>query len=57
MDNVLGTTGLGTGIGSASRHILKTWVLGWYMCKVVPYVQGVSVAASVYSLIAVSIDR
>jgi len=27
------------------------------MCKIVPYVQGVSVAASVYSLIAVSVDR
>ncbi|XP_069700621.1 neuropeptide SIFamide receptor-like [Periplaneta americana] len=27
------------------------------MCKTVPYVQGVSVAASVYSLIAVSLDR
>lgn len=27
------------------------------MCKVVPYIQGVSVAASVYSLCAVSIDR
>ncbi|GLH06865.1 Neuropeptide SIFamide receptor, partial [Gryllus bimaculatus] len=33
------------------------WVLGWWMCKTVPYVQGVSVAASVYSLIAVSLDR
>ncbi|CAH0559446.1 unnamed protein product [Brassicogethes aeneus] len=27
------------------------------MCKTVPYIQGVSVAASVYSLIAVSMDR
>lgn len=27
------------------------------MCKTVPYIQGVSVAASVYSLIAVSLDR
>uniref|UniRef100_A0A1A9WY07 G-protein coupled receptors family 1 profile domain-containing protein n=1 Tax=Glossina brevipalpis TaxID=37001 RepID=A0A1A9WY07_9MUSC len=34
-----------------------TWMLGWLMCKTVPYIQGVSVAASVYSLIAVSLDR
>ncbi|XP_048477751.1 neuropeptide SIFamide receptor [Plutella xylostella] len=33
------------------------WVLGWLMCKTVPYVQGLSVAASVYSLVAVSLDR
>ncbi|KRT84258.1 G protein-coupled receptor, partial [Oryctes borbonicus] len=36
---------------------LLAWVLGWWMCKTVPYIQGVSVAASVYSLIAVSLDR
>ncbi|CAG7828248.1 unnamed protein product [Allacma fusca] len=35
----------------------KAWVLGWWMCKTVPYVQGVSVCASVYSLVAVSLDR
>lgn len=33
------------------------WMLGGLMCKTVPYIQGVSVAASVYSLIAVSVDR
>lgn len=33
------------------------WILGSIMCKIVPYIQGVSVAASVYSLCAVSIDR
>lgn len=27
------------------------------MCKTVAYIQGVSVAASVYSLVAVSLDR
>lgn len=37
--------------------LLSAWVLGWLMCKTVPYIQGVSVAASVYSLIAVSLDR
>lgn len=35
----------------------SAWILGWFMCKTVPYIQGVSVAASVYSLIAVSLDR
>ncbi|XP_044757383.1 neuropeptide SIFamide receptor-like [Coccinella septempunctata] len=38
-------------------NIFVPWVLGWWMCKTVPYIQGVSVAASVYSLIAVSLDR
>ncbi|GBP62287.1 Neuropeptide SIFamide receptor [Eumeta japonica] len=36
---------------------VAAWVLGWWMCKTVPYVQGLSVAASVYSLVAVSLDR
>ncbi|XP_056643875.1 neuropeptide SIFamide receptor-like [Diorhabda sublineata] len=35
----------------------ESWILGWLMCKTVPYIQGVSVAASVYSLVAVSLDR
>ncbi|XP_034137870.1 neuropeptide SIFamide receptor [Drosophila guanche] len=38
-------------------NIFVPWMLGWLMCKFVPYIQGVSVAASVYSLIAVSLDR
>ncbi|XP_001600098.3 neuropeptide SIFamide receptor [Nasonia vitripennis] len=38
-------------------NIFVPWVLGWFMCKIVPYIQGVSVAASVYSLVAVSLDR
>ncbi|XP_063981897.1 neuropeptide SIFamide receptor-like [Diachasmimorpha longicaudata] len=38
-------------------NILVPWVLGRFMCKTVSYVQGVSVAASVYSLVAVSLDR
>lgn len=38
-------------------NIFVPWVLGPVMCKTVPYVQGLSVAASVLSLIAVSIDR
>ncbi|XP_030562788.1 neuropeptide SIFamide receptor isoform X1 [Drosophila novamexicana] len=38
-------------------NLFVPWMLGWLMCKFVPYIQGVSVAASVYSLIAVSLDR
>ncbi|ODN00696.1 Neuropeptide FF receptor 2, partial [Orchesella cincta] len=38
-------------------NILIPWVLGMWMCKTVPYIQGVSVCASVYSLVAVSLDR
>ncbi|XP_050312287.1 neuropeptide SIFamide receptor-like [Anthonomus grandis grandis] len=38
-------------------NIFVPWMLGWWMCKTVPYIQGVSVAASVYSLVAVSLDR
>lgn len=37
--------------------IVTAWLLGWLMCKTVPYIQGLSVAASVYSLVAVSLDR
>ncbi|XP_014479466.1 PREDICTED: neuropeptide FF receptor 2-like [Dinoponera quadriceps] len=38
-------------------NIFVPWFLGWFMCKAVTYIQGVSVAASVYSLVAVSLDR
>ncbi|GAB6024238.1 hypothetical protein CHUAL_008933 [Chamberlinius hualienensis] len=38
-------------------NILVPWVLGWFMCKAVAYVQGLSVAASIYSLVALSFDR
>ncbi|KYN08365.1 Neuropeptide FF receptor 2 [Cyphomyrmex costatus] len=37
-------------------NIFVPWILGWFMCKAVAYIQGVSVAASVYSLVAVSLD-
>ena len=39
------------------RTCVSAWFLGWFMCKAVAYIQGVSVAASVYSLVAVSLDR
>lgn len=38
-------------------NIITPWIFGWVMCKAVAYVQGVSVAASVYSLAAVSLER
>ncbi|XP_045125313.1 neuropeptide SIFamide receptor-like [Portunus trituberculatus] len=38
-------------------NIYYPWMLGWLMCKSVAYVQGVSVSASVNSLVAVSLDR
>ncbi|XP_068233958.1 neuropeptide SIFamide receptor-like [Palaemon carinicauda] len=37
--------------------IYYPWMLGWVMCKSVAYVQGVSVSASVNSLVAVTLDR
>ena len=33
------------------------WVLGSIICKLVPYLQGVSVSASVYTLVAVAVER
>ncbi|KFM63429.1 Orexin receptor type 2, partial [Stegodyphus mimosarum] len=32
-------------------------MLGWFMCKSVSYLQGVSVSASINTLVAISIDR
>jgi len=44
-------------IKMTSSSSVSAWILGWWMCKFFSYVQGVSVVASVYSLIAVSLDR
>ncbi|CAL8107549.1 unnamed protein product [Orchesella dallaii] len=38
-------------------NIFVPWILGWFLCKTVPYIQGVSVCASVYSLVAISMER
>ncbi|XP_037084488.1 neuropeptide SIFamide receptor-like [Pollicipes pollicipes] len=38
-------------------NIFFPWIMGRFMCKAVSYVQGVSVSASVNSLVAVSLDR
>lgn len=43
--------------GTLMSNIFVPWVLGRTMCKVVPFIQGVAINASVYSLIAVSHDR
>ncbi|CAG7825963.1 unnamed protein product [Allacma fusca] len=39
------------------NYSISAWILGWFLCKTVPYVQGVTVCASVYSLVAISMDR
>ncbi|XP_055943066.1 neuropeptide SIFamide receptor-like isoform X1 [Argiope bruennichi] len=38
-------------------NIIFPWVLGLFMCKSVSYLQGVSVSASINTLVAISIDR
>lgn len=38
-------------------NIFVPWILGETMCKLVAYVQGVSVVASIDSLVAISLDR
>ena len=37
--------------------LLLAWVLGAAVCKLLPFLQGVSVYASVYSLVAVAVER
>ena len=37
--------------------VVAAWMWGAVMCKVVSYIQGVAVTASVHSLVAVSFDR
>lgn len=38
-------------------YLFSAWIFGTVICKVMAYAQGVSVAASVYSLVAISADR
>ncbi|XP_029828900.2 neuropeptide SIFamide receptor [Ixodes scapularis] len=38
-------------------HLFGPWILGLFVCKGVSYLQGVSVCASVNTLVAISIDR
>ncbi|XP_065294380.1 neuropeptide SIFamide receptor-like [Dermacentor albipictus] len=38
-------------------NIFVPWMLGWFMCKTVSYLQGVAVSASINTLVAISMDR
>ncbi|KAF4528055.1 hypothetical protein B566_EDAN012016 [Ephemera danica] len=38
-------------------NILSAWILGAVICKTVPYLQGVSVSASVHTLVAIAVER
>ncbi|GAB0092702.1 neuropeptide SIFamide receptor [Sergentomyia squamirostris] len=38
-------------------NIFQAWVLGVFVCKIVSYLQGVSVSASVNTLMAISLER
>lgn len=38
-------------------NIFVPWILGWFTCKTVSYLQGVSVSASINTLVAISMDR
>lgn len=35
----------------------KGWIFGAVMCKVTPFLQGVSVSASVNTLMAIALER
>ncbi|KFD65303.1 hypothetical protein M514_08247 [Trichuris suis] len=41
----------------ASTLLLESWPFGWFLCKVVHFSQAVTVMASAYTLIAISVDR
>ncbi|XP_076358990.1 neuropeptide SIFamide receptor-like [Tachypleus tridentatus] len=38
-------------------NVFLPWILGWFMCKAVSYLQGVSVSASINTLVAISFER
>ncbi|XP_065345599.1 neuropeptide SIFamide receptor-like [Cloeon dipterum] len=38
-------------------NVYSAWLLGPFICKMVPYLQGVSVAASVHTLVAIAAER
>ncbi|XP_069705167.1 neuropeptide SIFamide receptor-like [Periplaneta americana] len=38
-------------------NIMSAWIMGWVICKTVPYLQGVSVSASINTLVAISVER
>lgn len=36
---------------------VSAWTMGWLVCKTIPYLQGVSVNASINTLVAISVER
>ncbi|XP_075233914.1 neuropeptide SIFamide receptor-like [Lycorma delicatula] len=38
-------------------NIMSAWTMGWLVCKTIPYLQGVSVNASINTLVAISVER
>ncbi|CAF0879706.1 unnamed protein product [Didymodactylos carnosus] len=42
---------------TAYHYYDKRWIFGEFLCRFVPFMQGTSVAVSVFTLMAVSIDR
>ncbi|CAF0743370.1 unnamed protein product [Rotaria sp. Silwood1] len=42
---------------NAYHHYDKRWIFGEFLCRFVPFIQGASVAVSIFTLMAVSVDR
>ncbi|CAF1289008.1 unnamed protein product [Rotaria sordida] len=42
---------------TAYHYYDKRWIFGEFLCRFVPFMQGTSVAVSIFTLMAVSIDR
>ncbi|CAF3324952.1 unnamed protein product [Rotaria socialis] len=42
---------------NAYHHYDKRWIFGEFFCRFVPFIQGTSVAVSIFTLMAVSVDR
>ncbi|KAF6211457.1 hypothetical protein GE061_011969 [Apolygus lucorum] len=39
------------------QNVTTAWTMGWLVCKTIPYLQGVSVNASINTLVAISAER
>lgn len=39
------------------NRLTTAWIFGPVICKLIPYLQGVSVGASVYTLVVVAVER
>ncbi|XP_076462280.1 neuropeptide SIFamide receptor-like [Babylonia areolata] len=58
IDTGAGDSGKRAGNGRVWYEILTSgWPFGAFLCKSTPYLQGVSVCASVYTLAAIALDR